>query len=325
MINDILDFSKIEAGKLAVVREPFDLYVTVAESVQLLRSRAAQKRLELSFEYDPDAPQNVVGDATRLRQILINYIGNAVKFTESGSVRVKVEYVPDAANEPIWILSVSDTGIGLSPEKQELLFTKFVQADSSTTRRFGGTGLGLAICKQLAELMGGTVDVRSVPGQGSTFWVRLPMPLASSIEPDLECLRSLHVGDAPSSPLVLLADDNSVNRKLAMRMLQRLGCEVDVACDGIEALERWDKRSYDAIFMDCHMPGLDGYETTARIRASGGRGREIPIIATTANTMAEDREHCLAAGMTDFVSKPLSFQELDRVLETWLRTPSERQ
>ena len=320
VINDILDFSKIEAGKMTVVREPFDLYVTVEESVQLLRSRAAQKRLALSFDFDPSAPRIVVGDATRVRQILVNYISNAVKFTEDGSVRVKVEYVSATAGEAVWILSVTDTGIGIFPEKQELLFSKFVQADSSTTRKFGGTGLGLAICKQLAELMDGSVGLRSVPSQGSTFWVRLPLPLASNLTEDLDRLRSMHGGDAPSR-LVLVADDNSVNRTLATRMLQKLGCEVDVVSNGIAALERWDKRSYDAIFMDCQMPGLDGYETTARIRASGDRGREIPIIATTANGMAEDREVCLAAGMTDFLSKPLSLLELDRVLETLLRTP----
>ncbi len=314
VINDILDFSKIEAGKMTIASEPFDLGEMVDSAVLMLRPKAVQKGLDLQLSYDQSAPRGVIGDAARVRQILINYIGNAVKFTERGAVRVKVEY---EAGSSFWKLSVTDSGIGIPPEKQDLLFGKFVQADSSTARRFGGTGLGLAICKQLAELMGGSVGLHSVPGEGSTFWVQLPLPLApvAPAAHDLNRLQAIHLPSDPEKRrLVLVADDNHINQKLARRLLEKLGCEVDVASNGKEALERWDKRPYQAIFMDCQMPDLDGFEATSRIRASGGRGVQIPVIATTANTMADDRERCLAAGMTDFVSKPLSLQQLERVL-----------
>jgi signal transduction histidine kinase/ligand-binding sensor domain-containing protein/ActR/RegA family two-component response regulator len=317
VINDILDFEKIEAGKMTVVREPFDLYAIVEESVQVLRPRADQKGLQLRLEYPPAASRVVLGDGTRVRQILINYIGNAVKFTESGSVRVNVEFDPRNTGDANCLISVTDSGIGIAPESQHLLFSKFFQADSSNSRRFGGTGLGLAISKQLAELMGGVVGMRSARAEGSTFWVRLPLPpaVAPAVLPPVS-LRETRPNSAASGPcLVLLAEDNPVNQKLGRLLLRKLGCEVDVAGDGMETLHRWAERPYDAIFMDCQMPDMDGYEATAQIRASGRRGQEIPIIAVTAHSMVGDRERCLAAGMTDYVSKPLNLRDLERVLE----------
>jgi len=234
-----------------------------------------------------------------------------VKFTETGGICVKAEY------NDAWLISVTDSGIGIPAAKQSTLFGKFVQVDSSTTRRFSGTGLGLAISKQLAELMGGSVGLRSEPGLGSTFWVRLPLPLAATPTTKFspEDSRAESEKSAQNRALVLLADDNTINQKLASHLLRKLGCEVEITSNGTETLERWKERPFDAIFMDCQMPDLDGYETTARIRNSGGRGREIPIIATTAHSMAGDRERCLAAGMTDYVSKPLSLKDLERVLE----------
>jgi CheY-like chemotaxis protein len=217
------------------------------------------------------------------------------------------------------MISVSDSGIGIAAETQPLLFGKFVQADSSTARRFGGTGLGLAICKQLAELMGGSVGLRSAPEEGSTFWVNLPMPLAPTPAPG--GVRTLAVAGPRTRCLVLLAEDNPVNQKLARHLLGKLGCEVDVANNGMETLEMWTQRPYDAIFMDCQMPGIDGYQATGRIRASGDRGRLIPIIATTASSMVGDRERCLAAGMTDYVSKPLHPRQLERVLNAAIEKP----
>jgi CheY-like chemotaxis protein len=213
---------------------------------------------------------------------------------------------------------VNDTGIGIDAQTQPRLFSKFVQADSSTARRFGGTGLGLAICRQLAELMGGSVGVRSKPGVGSAFWVTLPMPPAPAMPLDSAVPRFATVPVPANRWLVLLAEDNLVNQKLARHLLGKLGCEVDVANNGMEALERWAERPYDAIFMDCQMPGLDGYQATQRIRASGERGRRIPIIAITASSMVGDRERCLASGMTDYVSKPLDPRELRRVLHAAL-------
>ncbi|HUB80901.1 MAG TPA: ATP-binding protein [Bryobacteraceae bacterium] len=314
IINDILDFEKIEAGRLTIVREAFDLYATVDECMRMLAGRAVAKGLGLSCEYPQDAPRSVVGDCVRVRQVVLNFMSNAVKFTDLGAVRVSIEYRPENSHE--WTVSVTDTGIGIAAETQPRLFAKFMQADSSTARRYGGTGLGLAICRQLAELMGGTVGFRSATGKGSTFWVKLPLP------PAPVPVRNLPMpAAAPSGPLeatrrlVLLAEDNVVNQKLACHLLAKLGCEVDVAVNGVEALERWNQRPYDVIFMDCQMPGVDGYEATRSIRASGGRGAQIPIVAITASSMVGDRERCLAAGMTDYVSKPLDPRELRRVLE----------
>jgi signal transduction histidine kinase/CheY-like chemotaxis protein len=314
IINDILDFEKMEAGRLSVLRESFDLHATVEDSVRMVRSRAIAKGLGMSLEYPDAAPRWVIGDATRMRQILLNFLSNSVKFTEEGAIRVKVQYHAEGAPGHEWTISVADTGIGIDAETQTRLFGKFVQADSSTARRYGGTGLGLAISRQLAELMGGTVGLRSTPGAGSTFWVKVPMPPAPAVADNTSAAISLNVPVPANRWLVLLAEDNPVNQKLACHLLGKLGCEVDVANNGVEALDRWTTRPYDAIFMDCQMPVLDGYRTTARIRESGGRGRRIPIVAITASSMVGDRERCLAAGMTDYISKPLVPGELRRVL-----------
>ncbi len=319
VINDILDFSKIEAGRMTILREPFDLQSVVEDSVQMLRPKAAQKGIDLRLDYAA-LTRNVIGDETRVRQILLNYIGNAVKFTFRGRILVRVERTSEASPSD-WLISVADSGIGIPPEQQDHLFTRFTQADHSTSQRFGGTGLGLAICKQLSELMGGRVGLRSEPGNGSTFWVRLPLPDAPETAADLRNLDGVH-NVAPYRRLVLLTDDNRVNQKLAERLLLKLGCEVDLASDGNETVEAWAKRPYDAIFMDCQMPGMDGYETTRRIRQSGERGRTIPIIATTADSAHEHRERCLCAGMTDYVTKPLSLVELERVLSSVLSSAS---
>jgi CheY-like chemotaxis protein len=274
-----------------------------------------QKGIGLRLEYPAAAPRRLIGDGVRVRQILLNYLSNGVKFTESGEVRVQVDYRSENPGGPQCCISVIDTGMGIACEDQERLFSKFVQADSSNLRRAGGTGLGLAICKQLAGLLGGSVGLQSVPGEGSVFWVRLPMPPAPVAKrPPEPAVPAAGEGSAKRW-LVLLAEDNPVNQKLGKLLLRKLGCEVDVASDGREALRRWSERPYDVIFMDCQMPDLDGYETTAHIRASGDRGREIPIIATTAYSMLGDRERCLNAGMSDYVSKPLNAEDLRRVLE----------
>ena len=305
VVNDILDFSKIEAGKMSLARETFEVREMAESALRMLRLRAIEKGLALELQFEPLEPAMVWGDPARLRQILVNYVGNALKFTERGAVRLNVTR-NDAGS---WTFAVTDSGIGIPPDQQEHLFTAFVQTHSSP--RFGGTGLGLAISKQLAELMGGSVGMRSAVGQGSTFWVTVPLARA---EPDKAAPTAAPNIDTRN--LVLVADDNPVNQKLTRRLLEKLGCEVDVVSDGREALERWTQRPYDIIFMDCHMPVMDGYEATGHIRRSGGRGAEIPVIATTASDRGE-RTPFREAGMNDFLAKPLNRADLERVLETW--------
>jgi CheY-like chemotaxis protein len=461
IINDILDFSKIEAGKLAIEPLPFDLRVAIEEASDLLATRASEKGVELILRWSPGAPQRLIGDPGRIRQILLNLAGNAIKFTESGQVIVAVDAPELTDTDALLRIRVQDTGIGIPADKLSTLFHRFQQADTSTTRRFGGTGLGLAIARQLAELMGGDITVASVEGEGSTFSVTLRLPLdgASAPAPQpakaLAGLRALVVDDAevnrrvlveqlaafgvradaaesgeralellreardtrepyqlvlidhlmpgtngeqagvriraefprdglrlvlmsaglnlhgpsvkatfdthvskpihgaalleaitpegeataesgearpsllmarPSIPAesarwrVLVAEDNAINQKVAARMLNKLGCRVDVAANGIEALELWSKLPYDVIFMDCQMPEMDGYEATREIRRlEKGAGGHTPIVALTANAMAGDREKCLSAGMDDFIAKPVAEDKLRQALDDWGR------
>jgi signal transduction histidine kinase/CheY-like chemotaxis protein len=462
ILNDLLDFSKIEAGRMTLEPLPFDLYLTAEEAAHLLSAKAHEKGLELALRYAPGTPRRVIGDAGRIRQILVNLVGNAIKFTEQGHVMIDVE----GGEAEGFRISVRDTGIGIPAAKQTSLFEKFTQADNSTTRRFGGTGLGLAISKELVELMGGAIGVSSAPEQGSTFWFTLRLPLDKA-EPDAsdpaasdlpgprllvvddnalnrqilreqlssrnlrfdlaasgsEALELLHAacgagdpyrlalidhmmpemdgealgrrikgdpslcdtglivltsagvqcdrarfreagfaasltkpvdpsllfrtldrvcsiepGDAvPGPPLeseskaalpqryrILLAEDNLVNQKVAGKILEKLGCRVDVAANGRQAVEMCESGRYDLILMDCQMPEMDGLEATRMIRQrEGGRGR-IPIIAMTANAMLGDREKCLACGMDDYISKPVKSTGLGRILEQWTgcRTPA---
>ncbi|HYC33484.1 MAG TPA: response regulator [Gemmatimonadales bacterium] len=456
VINDILDFSKIESGKLKVDPVPLDLGALVEEAADILGMAAERKGLELVVSYDPATPREVVGDPGRIRQILTNLMGNAVKFTERGHVLVRVSTVHATAGAAVIEMAVEDTGIGIPPEQAERIFEKFTQADTSTTRRFGGTGLGLAISRQLAELMGGTIAVKSTPGQGSTFSVRLPFTVAQApkAEPaDLAGLRVLVVDDleinrrvlrerlagwgcrvevassaaealvrlraaassgdsvrvalldhrmpdvdgeelarvistdpglagmslvllssscdrvdherlraagierylvkpvrtpqlraavreaggaagAPPAPVraeapkalpvtalsvrVLVAEDNPVNRKVASRMLQKLGCRVELAVDGREAVEKVARVGYDIVFMDCQMPEMDGLDATLAIRRAEAGGRRTPIVAMTAHVLSGDRERCLAAGMDDYIGKPIASADLERVLATWV-------
>ncbi len=469
IINDILDLSKIEAGKLIIEPIPFDLRVTVDEVVDLLAVRAQEKGLTLIVRYAPRAPRRVLGDPGRVRQVLTNLVNNAIKFTREGHVLINVEYEKQTDGEAQFRIGVEDTGIGISADKLDHVFEKFTQADASTAREFGGTGLGLTICKQLTELMGGTIEVRSCSGKGSRFWFTLPLPLDIHAPPvvvstaDLtgvrvlvayesevswrvlheelssrrirhdgfasgkETLTALRIarqagdpyqiailgyrlpdadgemlgrtikdepalqdtvllmltsagkrgngkrvheagfvaylvnplrdtqlldtlttvwkarmqGEAPTlitrqtlanslsttaaSPTpkpirarVLVAEDSTVNRKVAVRILEKLGCRVDVAVDGVKAIKKLEKRPYDLILMDCQMPEMDGYQATAEIRTRQGAGRDTPIIAMTAHAMQGDRERCLAAGMDDYISKPLRSEAVAAVLEQWI-------
>ena len=477
LINDILDFSKVEAGKLALELAPCDLRACCAEVLELVAAQATVKGLELALLADP-APLAMIADAGRVRQVLLNLVGNAVKFTGAGHVQMSLSVVRDPDNKPIFArVAITDTGIGIAPEKQRLLFNRFTQADSSTTRKYGGTGLGLAISKQIVELMGGQIGVDSIAGLGSTFWITLPIsetpvtlpastPLLTNLDgikvlvvddmdvnrrvlqhlfgrwgfnfelaesgrdalnrmraahatgapftvaildhlmPEMngveladliradEALRptqlilfssAVHRGDAAkylgmgfasvlTKPLVrpsllldaivsvggnelapavdgaqpdaavqsasadatparrsrvLLAEDNTVNQKLAVHMLEKLGCTVDVAANGLEAVALARQLQYDIILMDCLMPEMDGFAATAELRklekdtARGGRlaGHHTPIIALTANAMQGDREHCIQAGMDDYLSKPVKLQALLEMIERWQAVP----
>jgi two-component system sensor histidine kinase/response regulator len=462
IINDILDFSKIEADKLDLEQFDFALPVIVEDVLELLAERTHSKGLELAYLMQAGLPTWVAGDPGRLRQILTNLVGNAVKFTDAGEVVVRVTLVEETASDAVMRFAVTDTGIGSPRQAQHRLFQAFSQADGSTTRKYGGTGLGLAISKRLVEMMGGTIGVESTPGQGSTFWftVRLhkrPAPAAAQ-RYDVAALQGLRVlcvddnatnrtfletqlsawgirvdcvADGPSAlqrlrlaqqnghayrlalldaempgmdglavaraikadpalakvrlvlltsvgyhayssearragcaasllkPIrqsqlydcltavtgtssaasatrlmtrhilksmldqvgtrVLVVEDNAVNQKVIVRMLEKLGCRVDVAADGLESLDACSRMTYDCIFMDCQMPEMDGYTATALVRQREARsGRHTPIIAMTANAMPGDRERCLAAGMDDYLSKPVQAEALEMMLQKWL-------
>ncbi len=461
VINDILDFSKIEAGKLIVESSPFDLRTVIEEVQEILAPRAEERKLDLVLHYSPSLPRYFIGDSGRIRQVLTNLIGNAVKFTEQGHVLVAVTRVGQEGRRAVMRVAVEDTGVGIAPEMQGLIFEKFSQVDSGTTRKYGGTGLGLAISKQLVTLMGGEIGVESKPGEGSTFWFTLPLELDAEARPEPAPLSELrgrrvlivddnevnrrvldeqiaswhmrcrsfasgepalaelraaieagdpydfvlldyqmpvmdgaavaaaikadpslrqtvvilltsigHIGElrsgdpvpvdaslvkpvrqsqllnamstawshrtpaaAPvdSAPQpaeapayagaglrVLIAEDNVVNQKVAARMLEKMGLRADIAANGKEAVEMVEMLPYDLIFMDCHMPEMDGYAATAEIRRRENGGRRVPIIAMTAEAMEGSRENCLQAGMDDYVRKPVTRQELAEALRRWL-------
>jgi CheY-like chemotaxis protein len=471
IINDVLDFSKIEAGKLSIEPIHFDLHVALEDMIDLMNTKAREKGLDLILRIAPETPRHVIGDAGRVRQILINLLGNAIKFTAEGHVYLNVNCVRQAEHDADVRFSVEDTGIGIPADKLEHIFERFTQADTSTTRRFGGTGLGLAICKQLTELMGGTIGVESRPAEGSIFYFVLTfargaeptvapprqadltgvrilivddnrtnqfvlreqlnarglnnfacnngveamealqsarskgdpfqiaildqqMPgingesLARKIKADQDLKDTVLVmltsigapGDAarmkeagfaayltkparhsqllealvtvwdsrkreqsaplvtrhslaesravepalsePTQPVhlsrVLLVEDNSVNQKVATRLLEKLGCRVDVAANGREAVDTLANLPYDVVFMDCQMPEMDGFEATREIRRREGEKSRIPIIAMTANALQGDRERCLQAGMDDYVSKPIRPAALAEALERHL-------
>jgi signal transduction histidine kinase/CheY-like chemotaxis protein len=317
LINNILDLGKIESGKLTIEQIPFDLRNVVTGAVTLLQPSALEKHLTLELDYPEELPAWVTGDSTRVRQILLNYLANAIKFTAKGGIRAEVRVIPDADGTVRVKLAVTDSGLGISKEAQARLFSNFEQADSSTTRKFGGTGLGLAIARQLAELMGGKVGLESELGHGSTFWAELPFALAAI--PVVQPVRKVVPGVASGEGArVLLVEDNEVNQRVAARLLQKLGCRVDIASNGIQAVARCASSHYQLVFMDCQMPEMDGFTATKHIRLQQQAGYRLPIVALTANAMAGDRELCLAAGMDDYLTKPLQMSDLSRALNQWM-------
>lgn len=318
VLDDILDFSKIEAGKLQLELRDFSLAQLLEDALDQVRSPIEEKRLELRLNVGADVPERLSGDPLRLRQILLNYLSNAVKFTERGEIRVEVTLRGANAEQALLCFSVADTGIGLSPGQLQQMFQSFQQADASTTRRFGGTGLGLAIARQLAELMGGRVGARSEPGEGSHFWFEVPLLLAYSDAAD-----GLLIGDTTGDwkvaggTRILLVEDNELNQQVAVELLQAVGCRVDIASDGQQALERVCAGRYDLVFMDMQMPVLDGLAATRLLRQMPGMER-LPVIAMTANARLSDQEACLSAGMNDFVRKPFEPPTLYAALRRWL-------
>jgi len=313
LINDILDFSKIEAGKLQLESIPFSPSKCVEEALDIMRFQAEQKKLRLAIAPGNTGPLHVLGDPMRFRQILLNLISNALKFTERGFIEVSLGW---NAAEGVLDVSVRDTGIGIPPERQERLFGRFHQAEKSTARRYGGTGLGLAICKSLVELMGGQIGVKSSSGDGTA--IRMAIPFIRCAEPYTAAPEA--GGEAgPEHPgaerKVLLVDDVAANQKLATIVLRRLGCDVEVAGDGREAVAKAQQGRFDIIFMDCEMPTMDGYEATRELRRK--LSRHVPIIALTAGALETDRQKCLEAGMDDYILKPFTRSTFMHTLKQW--------
>jgi len=323
LINKVLDLAKIEAGQLTIEQIPFDLRQTLDEVAALVSERAKGKGLELRFYAAPDLPAGIMGDPTRLRQVLINLIGNAEKFTLQGGIDIRIESVAEGKQIQF---SVQDTGIGMDAEALARLFQPFAQADESTTRKFGGTGLGLKISQDLVHAMGGEIRVASESGKGSRFWFSIPAIAApervkkASDETVAATEKTRSHADAPLRGHVLLVEDNRINQMVASRMLDKLGLTYDIANHGGESLEKLAQRDYDLILMDMEMPKMDGLEASIHIRASenaSGKPR-TPIIAMTANALHEDRDRCLASGMDDHMAKPVEMNRLDELLRHWL-------
>lgn len=342
ILNDILDLSKLEAGRCELESVKLNLREALRDVVMIQQESARSRGLILRSEIDPAVPRALLGDPTRVRQVLMNLVSNAVKFTPEGSVTLRVRLGQIHASNCI-VFEVQDTGVGISSEQIKRLFRPFTQADTSTTRQFGGTGLGLSISKRLVELMGGAIDVESVENRGSTFRFHLPLHVASeSVSPGGQSVPS----DAPPSlgrytsresvpprPVtlappsmaedkrapILVVDDNAVNRKFASKVLEKLGYTFETAVDGLEAVRLCQSNEYGAILMDCMMPEMDGYQATEAIRGDEEEGGpRTPIIALTANAMMGDRERALSAGMDDYLSKPVKPAELKRILRRWM-------
>lgn len=325
VLDDVLDFSKIEAGQLDVESVEVDLRDLVDDAVRLFAGAAEEKGLRLFGTVDAMLPAVVLTDPTRLRQVLLNLVGNAVKFTESGTVRVEVTHEAVLGRAIAVRFAVADTGIGIEKAAQSLLFQPFRQAEDSTTRRYGGTGLGLAISSGLVELLGGSLDVFSQPGSGSTFFFTLLLSSPSASEGAPPAQRKPATVPAPddAGPLLLLAEDNPVNQRVARGQLAALGYRVDVVADGLAAVEAARTGRYAAVLMDCQMPRMDGYQATARIREQeqASDTRRVPIIAVTASAMRADRDRCLAVGMDDHLAKPVRLPLLAETLGRWLSDP----
>jgi signal transduction histidine kinase/DNA-binding response OmpR family regulator len=329
LLNDVLDLSKIEAGKLVFEKLRFDLHGWVEQCVSPVVAEATAKGLQLSLDIAPDLPHYLMGDPGRLRQVLTNLLSNAMKFTEKGSISVKVWVDPSPKSllpgQLSVLFQVRDSGVGMTPEQQKTIFDAFTQADASTTRRYGGTGLGLAICQRLVAMMGGKIRVASKPGVGSAFRFSALFDRASSQPSQLTMPAALEARSL-AGLRVLLAEDHPVNQLLTRKLLEEWDCDIEVAPNGLEALRRWQQGGIDLILMDVQMPEMGGDEATAKIRAQESpRHGHTPIVAMTAHAMAGDREKYLAAGMDAYVSKPISPDALAHAMHQALETSREAQ
>jgi CheY-like chemotaxis protein len=319
VINDVLDFSKIEAGRFELDPVDFSLRKLLEQTLEPLRLQGRDKGLLVHLEVQPDVPNIIFADSARLQRILINLVGNAIKFTETGRVTLQVEVEGDEPDLRLRF-AVHDTGIGIPAEKQHLIFEAFSQADGSTTRRFGGTGLGLSICARLVEMMGSRIQLDSVPGQGSCFHFQIAVPIKQAIAKHDSLALAIPTSDrkTPRTLHILLAEDNPVNRLLAVRLLEKRGHTIVVVGNGREAVDQVDRERFDLVLMDVSMPEMGGLEATAALRSKYPNDRRIPIIAMTAHALVGDREMCLRAGMDGYVSKPIRpddlFSVIDKVL-----------
>ena len=327
LLNDILDLSKIEAKELSLESTPFNLKILMRDLVRLYEPIAKKKGLSFEFLYNPTSPECMIGDPSRIRQIITNLIGNALKFTETGSIRLDITSRRIGGDRVGFYFRIDDTGIGIKSQHLDRIFNKFTQADESTTRRFGGTGLGLTICKLLSEAMGGTIGVESTFGKGSSFLVDIPMTIATEEQTErlkLENQKEKTMSEPKqanfSSSRIIVVDDHPVNLFFARKLLNKFGFRtVDTAEDGKSALEMIARHPYDLIILDCQMPEMDGYEVSSTIRKSEeGSGKRVPIIAMTANAMVGDREKCITAGMDDYVTKPINNDRMMEVMIKWL-------
>ena len=321
LLNDILDISKIEAGQMQLATEPVDLRHKMRNCASLMNPLAAQKGVDLTLDISPAVPDRIMSDSLRLRQVILNLVGNAVKFTHEGSVTLSADVVPRGSDSALRI-TVADTGIGIPADRLDAVFQSFAQADTTTARKYGGTGLGLTISHDLVKLMDGSITVESREGEGTTFEVILPLIEADAAQenPDAEPMAGVTGSDVDAR--VLVAEDNDINQELIRAMAQRLDLTIDIAANGQEAIDqvtaaRADGKPYDMVLMDVQMPVVDGLEATRRLRAAGIDAEELPIIALTANAYAEDIEACLAAGMQAHLAKPLKLSGLRSIVEQW--------
>jgi CheY-like chemotaxis protein/HPt (histidine-containing phosphotransfer) domain-containing protein len=324
LIDSILDLSKIEARKVTLESLDLELFDTIEEVIEPLRVQASAKGIDIRSRVSPEIPPFLRGDTHRLRQVIINLCANAVKFTERGEVTLEVALESQRAGMATVRFAITDTGIGMRPDQVATLFSPFVQADASTTRKYGGTGLGLAICKQLVGMMGGAIGVDSQEGLGSTFWFTAVFEVASrrqeksaNKQPDGRFDASRRTVRVGRTARILVVEDNATNREVALAQLKKLGYEGHAVTNGAEAIEAVQEGGYDLVLMDCQMPVMDGFESTRRIRCAPLH-RDISIIALTASAMSSERNRCLSAGMNDYLAKPVELGPLADVLARWV-------